>query len=97
MMTIGPLIVAVRRGKLTLRWTPLACISLHALARRIERSAERDHTALARDLAVLAQANDVGERVNTQGGFWLGSVIEAMNDAERKGCTIRNVRTWLAT
>jgi hypothetical protein len=35
--------------------------------------------------------------VNARDEFWLGAVIEAMNDQERKGCTIRNVRTWLAS
>jgi hypothetical protein len=34
--------------------------------------------------------------VNTPGGFWLGAVVEAMNDAEGKGVKLRNVRTWLA-
>jgi hypothetical protein len=36
------------------------------------------------------------ERVNTHGGFRLGGVIEAMDDQERKGVKLRNVRTWLA-
>jgi hypothetical protein len=40
---------------------------------------------------------ETGERENTSDGFWRGAVIEAMNDQARKGCTIRNVRTWLPT
>jgi hypothetical protein len=47
-------------------WTPIANISLHALARRIERGAERDHAALVRDLSVLVQADEGSARVNTQ-------------------------------
>jgi hypothetical protein len=62
--------------------------------RRIERGAERAHAALVRDLAVLVETNAGSERVHTPDGFWLGAVIEAMNDQERRGCTIRNVRTW---
>jgi hypothetical protein len=48
---------AVHKGALTVRWAPLACISLHALARRIERGLERDHAALTRDLAVLVESD----------------------------------------
>jgi hypothetical protein len=45
---------------------------------------------------VLVETDESTERVNTCDGFWLGGVVEAMNDAERKGCRIRNVRTWLS-
>ena len=70
----------MHKGTLTVRWVPIACISLHALARRIERSSERNHTTLVRDLALLVETDTASERVNTPGGFWLGAVIEAMND-----------------
>jgi hypothetical protein len=96
-ISVCDLVLSVRRGKLCWEWKPRVCISLHALARRIERGAERDHAALVRDLAVLVESDAGSERVGTQGGFWLGAVIEAMNDQKRRGCTIRNVRTWLAT
>jgi hypothetical protein len=36
-------------GKLLWGWHPQANVSLHALARRIERGHERDHAALLRD------------------------------------------------
>jgi hypothetical protein len=97
-LSVCELVFAVHKAKLIARWTPVACISLHALARRIERSAERDHAALTRDLALLVEAREAQvERVNTPGGFWLGAVIEAMHDQEGKGVTLRNVRTWLAS
>jgi hypothetical protein len=35
--------------------------------------------------------------VNTRDGFWLGAVVDALDDAAKKGCRVRNVRTWLAT
>jgi hypothetical protein len=47
-------------------WTPIANIGLHALARRIERGAERDHAALVRGLSVLVQADEGSAWVNTQ-------------------------------
>jgi hypothetical protein len=40
---------------------------------------------------------DRPEQVQTQDGLWLGAVVEAMNDQERKGVRLRNVRTWLAS
>jgi hypothetical protein len=47
----------VHKGTLTVRWVPIACISLHAPARRIERGAERGHAAPVRDLAVLVESD----------------------------------------
>jgi hypothetical protein len=89
---------AVRDGALMRLWQPLANVSLHALARRIERGADaqRDHVALARDLAVLAQANGTGERVDTVDGFWLGSIIQVKDESAGKACRMRSVRTWVA-
>jgi hypothetical protein len=56
-LSVCELVFAVHKGKLVLRWIPIATVSLHALARRIERSAERDHAALTRDLAVLVESD----------------------------------------
>ena len=56
---------------------------------------ERDHVALVRDLAVLVETDEKAERVPTQDELWVGSMVEAMNDAEHKGVRLRNVRTWL--
>jgi hypothetical protein len=86
--------VVVMDGKLHLRWLPLANISLHALARRIERGHEHDHATLVRGLAVLTDAGEEGERVNTPGGFWLGGTVDA--DGTGHAVRLRNVRTWLA-
>jgi hypothetical protein len=97
-VSVCTLTFAVHRGKLVRRWTPLACISLHALGRRIERSAERDHIALTRDLALLVETDEASEQVRTAGGgCWVGAVIRATIDAEEKCLRrLRNVRTWLA-
>ena len=81
-------------GKLHLRWLPLANISLHALARRIERGREHDHATLLRDLTVLADAGEEGERVNTPDGFWLGGTVDAEDTG--RAVRLRNIRTWLA-
>jgi hypothetical protein len=50
-----------------------------------------------RDLAVLADAGDDGERVDTEGGFWLGAVINAGDSDNGRVIRIRSVRTWLNT
>jgi hypothetical protein len=41
--------------------------------------------ALVACLAVLVETDESTERVNTRDGLWLGAVVEAMNDPERKG------------
>jgi hypothetical protein len=94
-LSVCELVLAAHKGKLVRRWVPLACVSLHALARRIERGRARDHAALTRDLAVLVDSDEGSEQVNTEGGYWLGAVIEA-HDTEEKRVKLRNVRTWLA-
>jgi hypothetical protein len=88
-------ILAMTDGKLLWRLHPQANVSLHALARRIERGHERDHAALLRDLAVLANAGEEGERVATGEGSWFGPVIDADDQGHR--IRMRNVRTWLPT
>jgi hypothetical protein len=95
-VSICKLTFAVHAGKLTKVWQPIACISMHALARRLERGASRDHSALIDDLAALIAVPDAGERVDTPGGFWLGQVITAARDETGKGCRMRNVRTWIS-
>ena len=37
-------------------WRPIAVVSLHALARRVERGSDRSHAALTLDLAALLDA-----------------------------------------
>jgi hypothetical protein len=86
-------VLAMTDGKLLWRLHPQANVSLHALARRIERGHQRDHGALLRDLAVLADAGEEGERVDTHEGSWFGHVIDADDQSHR--IRMRNVRTWL--
>jgi hypothetical protein len=49
---------------------------------------------LLRDLAMLADAGEEGECVNTPDGFWLGGTVDA--DDTGRAVRLRNVRTWLA-
>jgi hypothetical protein len=87
--------LALVSGRLAAHWTPYALVSLHALARRIERGADRSHAALVRDLAVLADAGDDGDRVPTPGGgWWRGSVVTV---GSGNGVVVRprGVRTWV--
>ena len=71
-VSICKFVLAMTDGKLLWRLHPQANVSLHALARRIERGHEHDHTALLRDLAALADAGEEGGRVATGEGFWFG-------------------------
>jgi len=75
---------------------------------RIERSARalaplmahcvEEHEALIAAVAVLVDTDETIDRVPTSssGGFWLGAVVEGLNDHDGKGVKLRNVRTWLA-
>lgn len=87
--------LSVVSGKLREDWQPGINISLHALARRIERGVDRSHAALVRDLSALAAAGDEdGERVDTPpDGFWLGGMINALDG--KRPVRLRHVRTWL--
>ena len=93
-VTICKFTLYVRGGKLRQYWTPLCNVSLHAIGRRLERGCDRSSEALTRDLARLAEAGDDGERVDTEGGFWLGSMTNASNSGTGNVIRIRNVRTW---
>ena len=66
-----------------------------ALGRRFERGHDRSHEALTRDLALLADAGDDAERVNTSHGFWLGAMTNANNTGTGGVTRIRNIRTWI--
>jgi hypothetical protein len=96
-LSICTFVLSVREGRLRVRWTPRANVSLHAMARHVERHEDRSQAILAHDLSLLADARDDGaERVDTRGGFWLGSVIDAHGDAGSK-LRLRHVRTWIGT
>jgi hypothetical protein len=75
-------------------WMPVAIVSLHAIARRIERGADRSHGALLADLAVLIDGGGDGDHVATSGGFWRGEV-ETMEGTDKVAVRARNVRTWV--
>jgi hypothetical protein len=84
--------LALAGGKLKPHWQAIALVSLHALARRIERGEDRSHEALTADLALLLDADpEVGE-VPASDGFWIGTV-RAMRGRDGKS-RIRSVRTW---
>lgn len=94
-VTVCKFSLYVRRGVLRQYWTPLCNVSLHALGRRLERGHDRSHEALEADLAILADAGENGERVNTSHGFWLGAMTNASNTGTGGVTRIRNIRTWI--
>ena len=88
-------VLVVHDRRLREHWHPMAIVSLHALARRVERSSERDHDALLRDLSLLVDTGDVvGERIDTPNGFWLGRVTDARDRS--RTVRVRSVRTWIS-
>ena len=92
-LTICRFVLTMHKGRLRQRWVPLVAVSLHAMARRVERCCGSLPRLPQRDLTVLADAGEDGDRVNTPGGFWLGSVIDANGDGGIK-LRLRSVRTW---
>lgn len=82
---------------------PIAVASLHALARKYERGADRSYAAVLADLRRLAgaAAGADGLRlhhdyvVRTADGGWLGVAV-ALRLAEGEApITVLNARTWL--
>jgi hypothetical protein len=86
--------LALKDGKLTERWHPIALVSAHALGRYFERSGKRDHVALVAALALLVDARDAGgDTVATDGdGAWIGA--EVLMRGPHGTTRARTVRTW---
>jgi hypothetical protein len=55
-VTVARFSLSLHQGRLRERWTPVAIVSLHSLARRLERHHDRSHAALVADLALLLDA-----------------------------------------
>jgi hypothetical protein len=92
-ISICKLYFGTKDGKVIHRVHPRVAVSLHAIARRVERGADRSHDALLADIAILVNAD--GEDVPTPAsdGQWLGNSIIAQDDG--KPCRLLNVRTWV--
>lgn len=82
-MTICKFTFSVKDRRLRQRWTPLVNISLHALARHIERSRDRSPGTLVNDITLLADVPDDEERTATPHGFWLGGCVDALDGQDR--------------
>jgi hypothetical protein len=96
-VSVCRLVVAAHKGDLREDWRPVACVSLHALARRFERGADRRHAALTSDLARLLnfEADPCGQ-VTCDDGYWLGDLVDLMDETARTARQCRNVRTFVA-
>jgi hypothetical protein len=79
-------------GRLREGWVPSAIVSAHALGRRLERARDRSWPALTADLALLLDAPEEGEEVETPDGRWVGAVIP-MRGKDGWG-QVRAIRTW---
>ena len=96
-LTLCTFTLSVHAGRLRRCWTPFVAVSLHALARRIERGRQRSHEALWRDIVALADTGEEGDRVDTTGGAWWGGPIDAGAGDEGRTIRLRSIRTWLPT
>jgi hypothetical protein len=76
--------------------TPFVILSFHALARYAERSGSKDMSAsLMQDLQPLLDCSDVGERVHTTAGAWVGDTkLLATNSLDRR-FDVRTIRTYV--
>jgi hypothetical protein len=83
-------------GQLRLTVTPVASVSLHALARRYQRSIQRDHAAVIRDLKALARHPQSG-KVFTDTGCWCGRVVTTRHevDGEPRPLRLLAIRTFI--
>jgi hypothetical protein len=95
-VSVCRLVVAAHKGDLREDWRPVACVSLHALARRIERGSDRRHAALTSDLARLLtfEADQCGQ-VMCDDGYWLGDLVDLMDETAKSARQCRNVRTFV--
>jgi hypothetical protein len=71
-LSVAKFVLAAKDGTLMTGWTSIAAVSPHAIARWHERSGRRDHAALVRDLAVLADPTETEATPTPSGGRWLG-------------------------
>jgi len=85
-------VVRLGRGWLRVGWVPLAIISGHALARRLDRGRDRARAALVADLALLADAGANGDRIAVGDGWWVGGSVFVQGKVGIVRC--RAVRTF---
>lgn len=86
--------LAVHEGQMRQCWHPLAVVSLHALARRVERGDMRTLDALVGDLGALIDADGEVDRIATSDGFWFGGIIVAKDRGAGRTVRVRKVHTW---
>jgi hypothetical protein len=93
--------VAVSRLKITthrqflFESTPITIVSLHALARYLERSGRRTDDDIFHDLAPLIDHQRPDEHMPTTHGFWLGEAHMVANASGRQ-FEVRAVRTYIS-
>jgi hypothetical protein len=87
----------VAEGGLRLIPQPIAHISFHALARRIERGRDRTHPAILADLAALALAPHDAGVVPCASGLWRAESGDAADEAGRELGRILSVRTYVSS
>jgi hypothetical protein len=78
--------------------TPLVIISLHALARYMERSGTKDYATLLNDLRPLLEYTGQSERIaTTSGGEWIGDRRVIATNGMDRTFPVRAIRTYIQT
>jgi hypothetical protein len=95
-VSIAKLHFTTADGRLRLTATPIASVSLHALARRYQRSPRRDDAAVICDLKALAR-QPPADRVTTNTGCWHGRVVASRHevDGEPRPLPLLAIRTFI--
>jgi hypothetical protein len=91
-IAIARFALKLHTGRLIVTWEPVSIVSLHSLARRIERGADPSHGAIYADLATLADPDPEARRVAAGDGFWVGAVGPMHGQGQT--FEVFNVRTW---
>jgi hypothetical protein len=77
-------------------WQPIANLSLHARARRIERERDASDAAILADIAALADADAASGQVAAGDGAWLGDPTDVTTNFMVSGVArCMNVRTFV--
>ncbi len=93
-VSIARLEFSTAGGELRLTVTPVASVSLHALARRYQRSPQRDDAHLIRDLKALAR-QPPADRVTTDTGCWHGRVVASRQEVDGAPLPLLAIRTFI--
>jgi hypothetical protein len=96
-LSLVAVILDARAGRVRSHVRPAATPSLHALAQRYQRGADRDAATVLRDIAVLGDGPGIGQYTATPGGgWWAGEQEQATDRGSGKTIMLHSIRTYLS-